>query len=149
MRMLFAYAFSMFGDYMLRTSKLSRTNVRKLAGFVCGVLNGIFILLLAYSGCNTTAAIIFLTLGTMAHGAVSTGPLANIVDLSPNHAGVLLGISGMVGVLPGFISPVIVGYLTNNNVSGRTAPNTEWTINHFRLVFIFFSKPRNSGRRYF
>lgn len=116
MRMLFAYAFSMIGDRMLRTNRLSRTNVRKLAGFVCGVMNGIFILLLAYSGCNTIAAIVFLTLGTMSHGAVSTGPLANIVDLSPNHAGVLLGISGMIGVLPGFISPVIVGYLTNDNV---------------------------------
>lgn len=117
MRMLFAYAFSMFGDRMLRTNRLTRTNVRKLAGFVCGVLNGVFICLLAFSGCNTTAAIVFLTLGTMTHGAVSTGPLANIVDLSPNHAGVLLGINGMIGVLPGFISPVIVGYLTNNNVS--------------------------------
>lgn len=116
MRMLFAYAFSMFGDRMLKTNRLSRTNVRKLAGFICCVLNGVFTLLLAYSGCNTAAAIVFLTLGTMSHGAVSTGPLANIVDLSPNHAGVLLGFSGMIGVLPGFISPVIVGYLTNNNV---------------------------------
>lgn len=120
MRMLFAYAVSVFGDRMLRTNRMSRTNVRKLAGFVCAVLNGFFILGLAYSGCNTVAAIVFLTLGTMSHGAVSTGPLANIVDLSPNHAGVLLGLSGMVGVLPGFISPVIVGYLTNNNVRGRT-----------------------------
>lgn len=117
MRMLFAYAFSIFGDRMLHTKRLSRTNVRKLAGLICGVLNGVFILLLAYSGCNTVAAIVFLTLGTMSHVAVSTGPLANIVDLSPNHAGVLLGINGMIGVLPGFISPVIVGYLTNNNVS--------------------------------
>lgn len=118
MRMLFAYVFSIFGDRMLRTNRLSRTNVRKLAGFVCIVLNGVFTLFLAYSGCNTFAAIVFLALGTMTHGAVSTGPLANIVDLSPNHAGVLLGITGMIGVIPGFVSPVIVGYLTNNNVGG-------------------------------
>jgi len=35
MRMLFAYAFSMLADYLLRTDRLSRTNVRKLATFIC------------------------------------------------------------------------------------------------------------------
>lgn len=35
MRMLFAYFFSLFGDYMLKTDKMSRTNVRKMATAVC------------------------------------------------------------------------------------------------------------------
>lgn len=43
-------------------------------------------LALAYSGCNYIAAIIFLTSATGIHGAVSTGPLASFVDLSPNYA---------------------------------------------------------------
>jgi uncharacterized membrane protein required for colicin V production len=34
-------------------------------------------------------------------------------------AGVMLGISNMVSVVPGFISPVIVGYLTYKNVSNK------------------------------
>lgn len=74
-------------------------------------------LALAYSGCNSLAAIVFLTLATAVHGAVSTGPLASVVDISPNHAGIVLGISGMIGVIPGFISPAIVGILTLGNVS--------------------------------
>lgn len=41
---------------------------------------------LAYSGCNKMAAIVFLTMATAANGAVSTGPLASFVDLSPNYA---------------------------------------------------------------
>lgn len=41
---------------------------------------------LAYSGCDYTAAIIFLTAATAVHGAVSTGPLASFIDLSPNYA---------------------------------------------------------------
>lgn len=48
---------------------------------------------------------------------MSTGALSAMVDLSPNFAGILLGISGMIGVIPGFISPIIVGILTLNNVS--------------------------------
>ncbi|KAH8240341.1 hypothetical protein KR038_004132 [Drosophila bunnanda] len=115
MRMLFAYVFSMFADYLLRTDRLSRTNVRKLATFVCCGVKGLIVLALAYFGYNATAAILLVTLATMFHGAVSSGPLASMVDLSPNYAGIVLGVSGMIGGMPGFISPLIVGYLTQGN----------------------------------
>lgn len=35
MRMLFALVFSMFADYLLKSEKMSRTNLRKLATAVC------------------------------------------------------------------------------------------------------------------
>lgn len=34
------------------------------------------------------AAIVLLTAATAAHGSVSTGPLASMVDISPNFASV-------------------------------------------------------------
>lgn len=137
MRMIFAYLFSMLSDYLLRTDRLSRTNVRKLATGVCkwredairtdrnwlysysagcGV-KGLIVLALAYFGYNATAAIVLVAVATMFHGAVSSGPLASMVDLSPNYAGIVLGVSGMIGGMPGFISPFIVGILTQGNVS--------------------------------
>lgn len=48
----------------------------------------------------------------MLHGAVSSGALASVVDISPNFAGISLGINSSFSVFTGFISPVIVGYLT-------------------------------------
>ncbi|KAH8296929.1 hypothetical protein KR044_001081, partial [Drosophila immigrans] len=117
MRMLFAYVFSMFADYLLRTDRLSRTNVRKLATAVCCGVKGLVVLALAYFGYNATAAIVLVAVATMFHGAVSSGPLASMVDLSPNYAGIVLGVSGMIGGMPGFISPLIVGILTKGNVS--------------------------------
>lgn len=118
-RMIFAYIFSVIGDYLLQRNLMSRTNVRKMGGTFCCVVNGFFVLALAYSGCNSMAAILFLTLATMVHGAVSTGPLANIIDMSPKYAGILLGISGMITVVPGFVSPIVVGILTLGNVGQR------------------------------
>lgn len=115
LRMVWAYVFSLLGDYWLRSEAMSRTNVRKVATAVCCGGQGVFMLFLAYSGCNYTSAIIYMTLATAIHGAVSTGPLASFVDLSPNHAGVQLGLSGMISVMPGFLSPLIVSYLTFNN----------------------------------
>lgn len=48
----------------------------------------------------------------MLHGAVSSGALASVVDISPNYAGISLGINSSFSVLTGFVSPRIVGYLT-------------------------------------
>lgn len=117
MRMIFGYFFSMFGDFLLRNDKMSRTNVRKMATAICYIVNGLLVLGLAYSGCNSLSSIVFLTLAIAVQGAVSTGPLASIVDIAPNYAGIVLGMSGMIGVLSGFISPTIVGKLTLGNVN--------------------------------
>ncbi|XP_026474371.1 sialin-like [Ctenocephalides felis] len=100
---------------MLRTDKMSRTNVRKMATAVCCIGQGIFMAGLAFSGNDHIAAIVFMTLATAVNGAVSTGPLASFVDLSPNYASITLGLSGMISVMPGFISPAIVGILTFEN----------------------------------
>lgn len=72
---------------------------------------------LAFSGCDKITAIFCLTAATAANGAVSTGALASMVDISPNFASIVLGINGVVTVLPGFISPIVVGSLTYQNVS--------------------------------
>lgn len=40
MRVSFAYVFSLYADYLLRTDKMSRTNVRKLATGICKLLLG-------------------------------------------------------------------------------------------------------------
>lgn len=116
LRIIFAYSFSLIGDFMLRINRMSRTNVRKLATFFFCIINGLLLILLAHANCNSTIAVIFLLLATSVHGAVSTGPLAGMVDISPNYASILLGITSLIGVLPGFISPYIVGRLTLDNV---------------------------------
>ncbi|XP_012271459.1 putative inorganic phosphate cotransporter [Orussus abietinus] len=126
LRMAFSYAFSILSDWLLRTKRMSRTNVRKLATFVCTGLQGILTVALAMSGCHPNLAIIFMMAGTAVNGAVSAGTLAIFVDLSPNYASVLLGFAGLVTVGAGFISPLVVGLLTNNNQ----------TIGQWRLVFV-------------
>ncbi|GLH13609.1 Uncharacterized protein GBIM_18143 [Gryllus bimaculatus] len=125
-RVLFAVLFSVFGDTLLRKKIMSRTWVRKFATSVCTIVHGLFIMGLAFSGCNSFAAVVCLMLAVGASGAVSTGPLASLVDIGPNFASIILGISNMITVVPGFISPIIVGYLTFQNQT-----TTQW-----QMVFI-------------
>jgi len=51
------------------------------------ILQGLFILGLCYSGCNSLVAVIMLFSATAVNGAVSSGALAAVVDIAPNHAG--------------------------------------------------------------
>lgn len=104
-------------DWLLRTNRMSLTNVRKLATFVCTGVQGIFIIALGFSGCHPLLAVLFMMTGTAINGAVSASSLANFVDLSPNYASILLGFSGIIVTWAGFISPAVVGILTNNNVN--------------------------------
>lgn len=72
---------------------------------------------MSYSGCSVVSAVFFLTLSLSMHGAVSAGPLASIVDISPNYASITLGIVSTVAIITGFISPIVVGYITFENQS--------------------------------
>lgn len=129
MRTIMAIVFSQIADYMLRNNLMSRNHVRKIGTTISCTLNGIFVLALAYSGCNEVLACAFIIIATGCHGAVSSGPLAAIIDNSPNFAGVLLGIVNMFCVIPGFVSPVIVSYLTFENQS----------VDSWRMVFLICS----------
>lgn len=117
LRMIFSYFFSIISDWLLRTKRMSLTNVRKMATFVCTGVQGIFIIALGFSGCHPLFAIIFMMAGTAVNGAISAATLTSLVDLGPNYASILLGFANMMVTWAGFISPALVGILTNNNVS--------------------------------
>ncbi|XP_076222681.1 sialin-like [Nomia melanderi] len=126
LRMIFSYYFSIMSDWLIRTKKMSITNVRKLATFVCTGLQGFLILCLGFSGCHPNLAVVFMMTGTAVNGAISAATLANFVDLSPSYASVLLGFCGMMMIWCGFISPAVVGALTFENQ----------TVSQWRIVFI-------------
>lgn len=41
----------------------------------------------------------------------------NYLDLAPKQASVILGIGNTIATLPGIVSPIITGYITQNKVS--------------------------------
>ncbi|XP_075232224.1 na[+]-dependent inorganic phosphate cotransporter isoform X3 [Lycorma delicatula] len=85
-RWLFSFGSAIVADCLLKKKILSRTNVRKLATSSCTLVQGFMILGLALSGCNGTLATLFMIAAVGVTGAVSSGPLACVVDLSPNFA---------------------------------------------------------------
>ncbi|XP_049950460.1 uncharacterized transporter slc-17.2-like isoform X1 [Schistocerca serialis cubense] len=115
LRTLFGYGFSRLSDFLLSSGRATHTVVRRIATFVCCPVMGVLTLGLAFCGCQPVWAAVLLAAATAVSGAISSGPLASLVDLSPNFAGILMGVSCTLGFTAAFISPLIVSVLTYNN----------------------------------
>ncbi|KAF4521620.1 hypothetical protein B566_EDAN006662, partial [Ephemera danica] len=116
-RFIFAVIFSWFADSLLSSRKCTVTFVRKMATVVALVLPSIFFLLMGHMGCNATAEVASLTILTTIGGACAAGPIVNSVDLAPNFAGTLLGLLSMVTMSSGFMVPILVSAIIQDNES--------------------------------
>jgi hypothetical protein len=50
-------------------------------------------------------------------GGIYGGVLVNLLDIAPNYAGVLMGISNTCATVPGFLAPWVAGMLIDRDVS--------------------------------
>ena len=71
----------------------------------------------SYMGCSQiTAAVALMTLSIALIGCNNSAYQLNHIDIAPNYAGILQGITNSVGTIPGFVGPQVVGILTENQV---------------------------------
>ena len=71
----------------------------------------------SYFGCSEVYwAVALMTLGVGFGGLNMAGFNVNHLDISPNYAGVLEGITNFGGTISGCIAPEAVGLLTENEV---------------------------------
>ena len=70
---------------------------------------------LSYVGCNPTIAVVLLCICVGFNGASYSGFIVNHMELSPNYAGTLMGLTNTIGTATGFIVPHVCGALINNS----------------------------------
>ena len=88
--------------------------------FVLGCTTAsLFILITGYAS-SPGLAVAFLTIGVGITGLNASGYAVNILDIAPQYAGVIMGVTNVFGASPGFISPQIVGIVTPNKVSPQS-----------------------------
>lgn len=58
-----------------------------------------------------------MCIAVMLNGGIFSGYLCNHIDLSPNFAGVLMGITNGIANLTSILGPLIAGFLIKNEVS--------------------------------
>ncbi|XP_078310380.1 putative transporter slc-17.2 [Crassostrea virginica] len=114
---------------------LSATFTRKLFDISGKVIPGLLLIGLGYLDCTMKGlAIALLILGVSASGFQYSGFLINHMDIAPAYAGILFGISNSAGAITGFISPAVVGLITDKGQS-----QSEWQIVFYVAAAIYLT----------
>ncbi|XP_070553612.1 sialin-like [Ptychodera flava] len=101
-------------DLLRRHKIMSTIAVRRMLTVFGMHFPAAFLVAAGFIGCNQALAI-FLIVISAAFGACATpGFKVSHVEIAPRFAGILYGITNTVGSIPGFVSPYIVGVLTED-----------------------------------
>ena len=101
-------------DYLVSRKLLSTTNVRRIFNSIALIPPAIALIMIAFATggleCDTTYVIVILCVGMFFNGAFSAGNFSSHLDLAPNFAGTLMGISNtFAGGVTGFVVPTVIG----------------------------------------
>ncbi|XP_069941800.1 sialin isoform X2 [Cherax quadricarinatus] len=122
---LFSIIAGQVADYLRTRGTLSTTATRRIFNSI-GIYGPMVCIVLAgYAGCNRDAAIGLLCGAVGLNGAVYSGYMNSHLDIAPNFAGTLMGITNTAATIPGFVAPQVVGYL----IKGKE------TVRQWKLVF--------------
>ena len=116
-------------DFMLARKMMSTTNLRRLFNSIAMVPPAAALLMVAFASggyeCDTTYIIAILCIGMTFNGAFSAGHFSSHLDLAPNFAGTLMGISNTFAGGCGTIVPMVIGAIRELDYLD---PFTQWKI---------------------
>ncbi|XP_046750564.1 putative inorganic phosphate cotransporter [Diprion similis] len=115
---------SWLADWLIKTERLSRTNVRKIFASFALATSAVCLIAASYAGCDRLVVTILFTAGVGTMGPIFSSVMVNALDLSPNYSGTLMGITNGIASLVGIVAPYAVGVLTPNQ-----------TFSEWRIVF--------------
>ncbi|XP_022227601.2 putative inorganic phosphate cotransporter [Drosophila obscura] len=129
-----SYVYLITADILLGGNRLSLTALRKtfnsLAFWIpCATLIGIGFL----DKDQKTLAIVLMTLSVGFNSGATIGSSLNTIDLSPNHASILMGIVNTAANVVPIITPLVVGFIVKD-----TSDRTEWQIVFIIAAVLFF-----------
>lgn len=102
---------SLVADVFRKRGTMSITNNRKLFNSLGVMVPGLFLVLVPLAGCDGFWNMVLLAVAGGFHGMGHSGFMAAFVDLAPDFAGTLLGISNVIASIPGIAIPAMLGEL--------------------------------------
>jgi len=114
------------GDLLIEKNLVSVVTVRKSCNTIGLWGSAAAMLGVAYSGCDRTATTTLLSLAMGAYGSLLGGVMINLIDIAPNYASILMGVTNTFATLSGFGAPWLAGYVLKGNPS----------LENWRVVFI-------------
>ncbi|XP_042911814.1 putative inorganic phosphate cotransporter isoform X2 [Parasteatoda tepidariorum] len=112
-----AWTGGFISDKLRSSEKLNITTIRKVCNSIAGFVPTICMVAIAFSGCHSVVIIFLLTFGLFLNGFKYAGYTATAVDMTPDFAGVIYGLTNGIGNLSGVIAPTMVGAIISNGVT--------------------------------
>lgn len=111
---IFSLIISKVGDTLIQKNILSTGVVRKTANTISQVGPALCLLGVTLVKCDRTATVVLFFTAASLQGGIYTGFMVNHIDIAPNFAGTLFGITNAFSTIPSWVAPMTVGALTNN-----------------------------------
>ncbi|CAL8124169.1 unnamed protein product [Orchesella dallaii] len=123
---------SIYAD-KLRARGVGTGFVRKMFNTIAHWIPGILLILASYSACDRSLTVILITLAISINGAAWASFTVNHIDLSPNHAAVMMGITNGFANLCGIGAPYVAGLIINEGSS-----ISRWRLIFFIAAIVYF-----------
>ncbi|GFY47713.1 hypothetical protein TNIN_205181 [Trichonephila inaurata madagascariensis] len=121
-----SWIISYIADGLRQRKRFSISTIRKVSNSIGFFGPAICLVGVILVGCDYIWSVVFLTLAMGFNGCTYSGYMVTHVDMSPEFAGTLMGMTNAFATLAGFLAPKAVGKLTENNE----------TLAQWRIVFI-------------
>lgn len=114
-----SFIFAMIADWLIKNKKLSTAASRKFWNSIALYGGAVALTLLALLNTNTNGAISLLVVAVGLNAGTYSGYMLNHLDLSPNFAGTLMGITNGLANITSILAPSIAGVIvtSDDNVS--------------------------------
>lgn len=118
---LLSLVFSPLSDFLINRQYITVANGRKIFNSIGHWLPAICLIGLGFvTKENSSVAVALLVLSVGFNAGTNAGYLVNHMDLSPNFAGTLMGITNAMANLISIIAPIAVGYIVTDSVSTKS-----------------------------
>lgn len=82
-----------------------------------GAITSGFLVLIAGYSLNVTVVVICMSLAGMTTSLAYPAYTVNMLDIAPRYGSIIMGVCNTIGTTAGFVSPTIVGFITQHKVS--------------------------------
>lgn len=108
--------FSWISDYINRHDLMSNTNQRKMWNSIAHWGGALALASLYLFDTSIIGALLLLTAALSLNSGIFTGFFTNHMELAPNFAGTLLGITNSISNITSILGPLLVGFIVTDNV---------------------------------
>ncbi|XP_005176578.2 putative inorganic phosphate cotransporter [Musca domestica] len=129
-----SYVYVLTADILQRKKILTLSAIRKIINSCAFWIPAVGLIAIGFlDEGKKTLAIVLMTISVGVNSGATIGSSLNTIDLSPNHAGILMGIVNTIANFMPLISPLVVGVIVTDS-SNRT----EWQVVFAISSIIFF-----------